>query len=90
MLYQLSYFRIFGIHSLVLLSLPRLETLSFLRQGYALPTELFLRFRNSLFSIAFPCQGWKPYLYCGKVVLYQLSYFRILGISLFLNVCFLV
>ena len=40
-LYQLSYFRVFGIHSLVLLSLPRLETLSLLRQGCALPTELF-------------------------------------------------
>ena len=47
-LYQLSYFRVLEIFSSVLLSLPRLETLSFLRQGRALPTELFPRFVNLL------------------------------------------
>ena len=45
-------------------------------QGCALPTELFPRFANLLFSITFPCQGWNPYL-LRQVVLYQLSYFRV-------------
>ena len=84
-LYQLSYFRIGCYASFLQTKIKiskRAENEARTRDpnlGKVVLYQLsyFRVFGNFLFSIAFPCQGWKPYLYCGKVVLYQLSYFRV-------------
>ncbi|WP_218639857.1 hypothetical protein, partial [Tannerella forsythia] len=83
-LYQLSYFRtIFFTHlqsADVAFPLPRLEPFIFPGQGGALPTELLPHYISlricSLPMSLFPCQGWNLLSFRGKVVLYQLSYFR--------------
>ena len=45
-------------------------------QGCALPTELFPQMYVNVLGFVSPCQGWSVNSFWGKVVLYQLSYFR--------------
>ena len=85
-LYQLSYFRVLRIYSLVSPSLAKVGTLIF--YGKVCSTNWAISaFILCSFSITSPCQGWNPYLFAARCALPTELFPRFQNARIFCCVC---